>query len=119
MSKVTTLAPLWWPLMDAPSVRLDRCAVCGASSPLEQHHVVRRSQGQLVRDGRILPKPTVTLCGVGNILGSGRRRYCHGMAHHQMLHFRYTDRWEWLATEAPTRYEVALSMRGWRPLCGS
>lgn len=114
MSRVTTLAPIWWPLMEAPSVRLDHCAICGAPKPLEQHHVVRRSQGQFVRDGRIVPKPTVTLCGMGNALGNGNRRYCHGMAHHNMLHFRYPDKgWEYLITDVPTRYSQALDMDGW------
>lgn len=117
MALVTTLEPIYWPLMDAPSVRLDRCAVCGAPGPLEQHHVVRRSQGQLVRDGKALPKPTVTLCGMGSNLGDGHRLWCHGMAHHHLLHLRYTERgWEWLRTREPTRYDVALTMGGWRRL---
>lgn len=112
----TTLAPLWWPLMDGPSVRSDRCVVCGAYRPLEQHHVVRRSQGELYRDGKRLVKPTLTLCGMGNVEGLCGRPLCHGLAHENKLHFRYTDRWEWLRTAEPTRYADALEMDGWQPI---
>ena len=116
MSLVTTLAPELWPLMDGPSIWADRCVVCGATSPLERHHVVRRSQGQLVRDGRVVKKPVLTLCGRGNVLSMGGRPFCHGLAHHQMLHFRFTGRWEYLRTSEPTRYTDALAMPGWAPL---
>lgn len=117
MTDVTTLDPIWQPLMDAPSIRADRCVVCGALRPLEQHHVVRRSQGQLVRDGLVVPKPTLTLCGAGNILSLGGRPLCHGLAHHGLLHFRFRDgRWEFLRTQQPIGYAGALELGGWAPL---
>lgn len=117
MALVTTLDPIWQPPMDGPSIRSDRCVVCGARRPLEAHHPVRRSQGQLVRGGRVVPKPVLTLCGRGNVLSMGGRPLCHGLAHHNMLHFRVRDgRWEFLRTQEPTRYADALGMPGWAPL---
>ena len=118
----TTMPEILHPLMDVPSVRLNRCAVCGRVWPLNQHHVVFRSQGQLFRDGRKLEKPTVTLCGMGNNLfgasADGSTTYwCHGKAHHRMLHFRAVDgHFEYLETREPTNYMDALSMDGWRAL---
>lgn len=118
MAPATTLDRDLWPLMDGPSIKADACVVCGAIRPLNQHHVVRRSAGQLVKDGKPLPKPTLTLCGTGNILAAlGGRPLCHGLAHHLMLHFRFAEgRWEYLRTKEPTRYESALAMDGWAPL---
>ena len=83
----TTLAPIYHDLMHAPSVYSDRCVVCGAYRPLEQHHVVRRSQGELYEDGVKLKKPTLTLCGFGNLEGLYGRPLCHGLAHANKLHF--------------------------------
>lgn len=40
MSDVTTLDPMYWPLMELPSVELPFCAVCGRTRPLNQHHIV-------------------------------------------------------------------------------
>ena len=117
MSDVTTLDPIWHPLMDAPSIWADRCVVCGAPRPLERHHVVRRSQGQLIRDGRVVKKPVITLCGRGNVLSMGGRPFCHGLAHHGMLHFRFVDgRYEYLRTREPVGYAEALESPGWAPL---
>lgn len=135
MAKVTTMAAYLWPLMDGCSVELSRCAVCGRTWPLNQHHIVRRSAGQLVRDGIVLPKPTITLCGSGNTGG------CHGAAHDGTLHFRWVQQrwcdgfrnssaptggydvalargghWEYLRTGEPCRYIDALDMDGWRRL---
>lgn len=112
------LDPILEPMMDGPSVRADECVVCGRTHPLEQHHPVRRGAGRVIRDGREVPKPTLTLCGRGNVLSDGGRPYCHGMAHHQMLHFRYTGRWEFLRTREPMKYATALEMEGWRPIRG-
>lgn len=97
--------------MDAPSIVLPYCAVCGRSDRVEQHHVVFRSQGG--KDG-----PVISLCGFGNNLGNlTGRRYCHGLAHHRMLHFKYEDGgWWYLRTEEPTKYYKALEMPGWRKL---
>lgn len=90
MARVTTLPAILVPLMDAPSIRLDRCAVCGRYHPLNQHHMVRRGAGKLYRAGIEVKKPTITLCGFGNHLrDADGRYYCHGLAHANMLHFRW------------------------------
>lgn len=127
-----TLDRLYWPLMRAPSVRLDHCAICGRPAPLNQHHMVFRSAGTLQRGGREVPKPTLTLCGYGNNLRDANGRYyCHGLAHHRMLHFRWVaspptfkrdngnaqlggGHLEYLKTDEPTSYEDALRMGGWK-----
>ncbi|MBQ2680425.1 MAG: hypothetical protein IJF97_00660 [Eggerthellaceae bacterium] len=88
-------------LMDKPSIETEACAICGRYVRTQRHHIVLRAQGGT--DG-----PTVTLCGYGNAGG------CHGAAHGQMLHFRYTDRWQYLETDVPVKYEKALDMEGWR-----
>jgi hypothetical protein len=109
MANVTTLDEIYWPLMELPSVELPFCAVCGATWPLNRHHFVWRSWGELVREGKAIPKPTITLCGSGNTSG------CHGLAHSRQLHFRNNGgRLEMLMTLEPTRYHVALDMPGWR-----
>lgn len=133
MARVSTLDRLLVPLMDAPSVRLPFCAVCGRPAPLEQHHVVFRSAGRLYRNGVEVPKPTLTLCGFGNSLrDAGGRYYCHGLAHARMLHFRWVPaegrdglelvapqgagHLEYLLTGEPVKYADALGMDGWRRL---
>lgn len=124
---ICTLNELLLPMMGKPSISFDppRCAVCGKTWPLNNHHIVRRSAGVLIRDGREVRKPTVMLCGSGNTSG------CHGMAHHGRLHFRWRDadgvndlgftawgggHWEYLLTEGPVKYQDALAMDGWRRL---
>ncbi len=133
MAGADTLPEILRPLMSAPSIRLGRCAVCGRPRPLNQHHVVRRGAGRLYRGGVEVPKPTITLCGAGNVLrDADGRPYCHGLAHHGMLHFRWVGTepregpvWlascpgghlEYLVTDEPTGYAEALGMGGWRPL---
>lgn len=107
MARVTTMPELWRPLMGAESVELDRCAVCGRAWPLNRHHVVPRSKGELWVGGRRLPKPTVTLCGNGNASG------CHGLAHSGRLHFRCMGgRLQFLLCPRPMRYEDALRVEG-------
>lgn len=119
--------------MAAPSVKMDRCAVCGRTHPLEQHHIVKRSAGKMFKEGVEVKKPTVTLCGFGNNLkdGSGND-LCHGLAHANRLHFRWVEtkqpagrrfetfvkagHLEYLLTEEPVKYQVALQMEGWKPL---
>lgn len=119
-------------LMRAPSVMLDHCAICGRPGPLNQHHIVRRGAGRVFRGGVEVPKPTITLCGNGNALtDADGRYYCHGLAHHQMLHFRWCaappdffedngnaqhggGHLEYLRTREPTKYHRALEERGWR-----
>lgn len=129
MANVTTMDAALQPLMNAPSVKLPYCAVCGRTWPLNEHHIVWRSQGQLYRDGKRVEKPTLTLCGAGNELyGVGpdgeRVTYCHGKVHHRLGHLRWVPNpaianaghLEWLETEQPTKYQEALQLEGWRPL---
>ena len=134
MAKVDTLPDLYRPLMDGVSIKAPYCCVCGKRWPLNYHHVVKRSAGNIYRNGVAMPKPVLPLCGQGNTSG------CHGLAHHEMLHFRWVtenDRrfcdytvmdswvhgfaskgghWEYLSTEEPTKYQAALEMEGWKPL---
>lgn len=103
-----TLPLLYRDLMDAPTIRSERCVVCGAPAT-NQHHIVWRSWGELWdTEGNNVPKPTVSLCGMGNVSG------CHGLAHARMLHFRYAGRLEYLITEQPMKYQYALDMEGWK-----
>ena len=125
MAKVTTLPAMYQPMMGKPSVRMARCAVCGRTWPLEQHHVVFRSAGKMFVEGRELEKPTITLCGFGNNLkDADGREYCHGLAHHRRLYFRWVDddaiacagHWEYIRLDEACDYLTALRMDGWRPL---
>ena len=128
---ISTLPQILRPLMNAPSIELNHCAICGRTAPLEKHHIVRRGAGRLYKGGKEVEKPTITLCGFGNNLRDANNRYyCHGLAHHQMLHFRYVysplfvegvygveiGHLEYLITRKPTKYEDALAMSGWKPL---
>lgn len=94
--------------------------------------MVFRSAGRLYRGGREVPKPTITLCGFGNNLrDADGRYYCHGLAHHRMLHFRWVlaparfqedngmaqmggGHLEYIRTDGPTKYAEALEMQGWK-----
>lgn len=131
MARADTLPEILRPLMDGASVRLGRCAVCGRFASLNQHHIVRRGAGRLYRDGIEVPKPTITLCGLGNNLADADGRpFCHGLAHANRLHFRWvvppgefnrprpqgSGHWEYIVLPEPTRYADALGMDGWRPL---
>ena len=125
MAKVTTLPAMYHPMMGKPSVRMARCAVCGRTWPLEQHHVVFRSAGKMFVEGREIEKPTITLCGFGNNLqDADGREYCHGLAHHRRLYFRWVDddaiacagHWEYIRLDEACDYLTALRMDGWRPL---
>lgn len=125
MAKVTTLPAMYQPMMGKPSVRMARCAVCGRTWPLEQHHVVFRSAGKMFVEGREIEKPTITLCGFGNNLqDADGREYCHGLAHHRRLYFRWVDdgaiacavHWEYIRLDEACDYLTALRMDGWRPL---
>lgn len=128
-----TLPEIWKPLMQAPSVTLPYCAICGRTHPLNQHHMVRRSAGNLFHAGVKMKKPTITLCGFGNNLSDADGRpYCHGLAHAQRLHFRWvetrqkTGEWwgstvrgghiEYAVFDEPTSYMKALKTGDWRPL---
>ncbi len=116
---------MYQPMMSKPSVRMARCAVCGRTWPLEQHHVVFRSAGKMFVEGREIEKPTITLCGFGNNLqDADGREYCHGLAHHRRLYFRWVDddaiacagHWEYIRLDEACDYLTALRMDGWRPL---
>lgn len=98
-------------MMGAPSIVSDRCVICGAPYPLERHHAVWRSWGELYdEDGNRIPKPLLSVCGFGNNLP-----YCHGLIHHRLLHLDYREgEWKWLRTKKPTKYQDALEMDGWR-----
>lgn len=100
-------------LMAAPSQMQPWCAVCGATGPLERHHVVYRSQGGT--DG-----PVVTLC-----------RACHMACHAHTLHLRFVrtpavahslaygqgGHWEWMRTERPLGEFAALGTEdGWHAI---
>jgi len=109
----TTMPEMFWHLMDGPSIKGATCAVCGRWSPLNDHHVVFRSQGKLFRDGKEVPKPTIRLCGNGN----NGTYYCHGKAHHGLLHFDYRDgAWWVLETREPCKVQEAWEMDGWLKL---
>lgn len=87
-------------LYHAPSLHSPYCVICGKPAT-NQHHVVFRSQGG---EGGA----TVSVCGFGNASG------CHGKLHNRTLHLRFTDRWQYLETDKPTKYQTALAMSGWR-----
>ena len=108
----STLAKEWWSMVGAPSVHKPYCVVCGRTSPLNQHHPIRRGAGNLYgRDGRQAPKPTLTLCGSGNTSG------CHGLAHQNRLFFDWDgERWLYLVVEEPVSHSAALSIKGWKPI---
>lgn len=133
MAKVDTLPEYLKPLMDGCTVRQNRCAVCGATWPLNQHHIVYRSAGKMFRHGVEVEKPTITLCGNGNTGG------CHGRAHAHLLHFRWVKaevpdpsvgyqprshpftvrggHWEYLETEEPmSEFEALEVEEGWKPV---
>ena len=113
-----TLDRMYWPLMELQSVKTPCCAVCGRNRPLEQHHFVWRSWGELHRDGATVDKPTVTLCGFGsNLRDADGIPYCHGRAHHRMLHFRNGGGvLEYAEFDEPTGYLDALERGEWRPV---
>lgn len=99
-------------LLYAPSYRVPWCPVCGSPGPLEDHHVVYRSQGGA-------KGPTVRLC-----------KACHMACHAHVLHLRFVrapavssslaygvgGHWEWLRTEEAAKDFDALGMDGWKRL---
>lgn len=97
-----TLSREFWNLMLSDSIKLDHCAVCGATGHLEHHHMVPRSAGNLYYKGATkINKPTITLCGFGNTAG------CHGLAHAHKLFFRKNPidgEIEFTITEKPCKY---------------
>lgn len=112
----TTLPEMLYPLMHVQSLKLDYCAICRRHEPLNDHHMVRRSAGVLIENGKELEKPTITLCGFGNHLTDADGRYfCHGLAHAQRLHFRAINgEIYYRLFDKPTPYMEALDMDGWK-----
>lgn len=124
-----TVNELYLPLMGKPNIDNANgvCCICGRPAS-DRHHIVKRSAGKWVVDGREVKKPTVRLCGSGNASG------CHGMAHKGLIHFRWakpernytkdgwqglpfgSGHWEYLITSEPVKYQEALEMDGWRKL---
>ena len=119
MLKTSTMDLRMRDLMRSPSIHADRCVVCGRRYPLNEHHIVYRSAGNIFdEDGNPVPKPTITLCGMGNVLrGSDGRYFCHGKAHNGRLHFRMGE-WEleYLESEDTISYSDALERDGWIPV---
>lgn len=117
MSGKTTMPEMYWPLMHLPPETVEIienarfCVVCGATWPLNRHHIVPRSAGELYENGKKVRKVCAMLCGSGNTSG------CHKLAHSRMLHFRNNGGdLEYLRTERPTKYLKALDMAGWLKL---
>ena len=77
---------MWHPLFGKPNAdnAYSRCCVCGTPAT-NRHHIIPRSAGNLLVNGRPLSKPTVLLCGGGSTSG------CHGLAHQKRLHFRWVE----------------------------
>lgn len=83
---ICTVPEFLRPLMGKPSLSNahGRCCWCGRPAT-NRHHVVKRSAGTWVKDGRTITKPTILLCGEGNASG------CHGKAHQGLLHFDWRE----------------------------
>lgn len=62
MKDCCTINPDLLHLMDKPSVYTHVCPICGAPGKLDRHHIVKRSQGKWVENGKEHVKPTITLC---------------------------------------------------------
>lgn len=83
----------------APSVRREWCVVCGRPAT-NMHHVIPNDRKN---------SPALSLCGMGNASG------CHGAAHAHRLHFRFTDRWEYMWTDEPLdELDASEIQEGWR-----
>ena len=132
LSSKTTLAPIFWPLLEFGEREYvsDHCLICGRANPLNNHHIVRKSAGNIVlENGEKVAKPLITLCGFGNHLrDADGRYYCHGKAHNGLLFFRNNNgRLEYLDLTLPEfetvsseeiTYQKALTLNGWRPIYG-
>lgn len=127
-----TLDRTWWPLMEMGDYLPGYCVVCGRTNPINKHHMVPKSAGEVIDiRRRKMRKPLVHLCGFGNNLQDADGRfYCHGKVHQNLLHFRNNNGvLEVLDLTDPAtlqrlglrvvtsfpRYE-ALELNGWRPV---
>ena len=123
---VCTVDAILLPMMGKPSIDNEEraCCVCGRPAT-NLHHIVRRGAGKLVVNGREVKKPKARLCGDGNASG------CHGLAHANMLHFRWAEtvcvdrssgyvttggHFERILLDEPAKYQDALAMDGWKAL---
>lgn len=124
---ICTVPKFLRPLMGKPSLSNahGQCCWCGRPAT-NHHHVVKRSSGTWVKDGRAVSKPTILLCGEGNASG------CHGKAHQGLLHFKWVEttkcnkeplRWygggHWVAQEFDepiSQFEAMQIEEGWRKL---
>lgn len=123
---VCTVDAILLPMMGKPSIDNEArvCCVCGKPAT-NLHHIVRRGAGKLVVNGREVKKPKARLCGDGNASG------CHGLAHANMLHFRWAEtvcvdrssgyvttggHFERILLDEPAKYQDALAMDGWEAL---
>ncbi|MDU2821469.1 MAG: hypothetical protein E7C06_04360 [Eggerthella lenta] len=123
---VCTVDAILLPMMGKPSIDNEEraCCVCGRPAT-NLHHIVRRGAGKLVVNGREVKKPKARLCGDGNASG------CHGLAHANMLHFRWAEtvcvdrssgyvttggHFERILLDEPAKYQDALAMDGWEAL---
>lgn len=103
----STLSPLLWHLVGAPSAIQGTCIVCGKPAT-NKHHVIERSDGGYV-NGKPIQKPMVTLCGSGT---TG----CHGRVHDGKLHIDYRDgRWCYLETPRVVGQIESMELQGWKP----
>lgn len=80
---ICTVPEFLRPLMGKPNLSNaeGRCCWCGAYGATNHHHVVKRSAGTWTKNGVTVSKPTILLCGDGNMSG------CHEKAHQGLLHF--------------------------------
>ena len=110
MKDCCTVSELMRPMMGKPNIDNEDGLCCWCGKPAtDKHHIVKRSAGKLVIQGREVKKPTVRLCGMGNTGG------CHGLAHAGLLHFRWVEnRWEGIETSQPMKYQQALTQTEWR-----
>lgn len=111
MVDVCTIPAFLRPLMGKPDIGRDSrfCAVCGRPAT-NMHHIVKRSAGKWVKDGKEVRKPCVRLCGDGNVSG------CHELAHAGRLYFRWNNErndWEFRFFSEPTKAQEALQAEGW------
>ena len=89
-------------LMDRPNIETWCCAVCNAPGKTERHHIVKRSQGEWVENGKAHHKPTVTLC-----------RRCHEDAHRGLLWFDWDEGWVYMRLTREQRDAIVAAHPEW------
>lgn len=98
-------------VLNAPDVKGDVCAFCGAMAT-NRHHIAPKGMG-----GRKDAGPTVPVCGMGNTSG------CHRLLHEGKLHMRYVGganpHWEYVRFKKGTKLDEVIAreeLLDWRPL---